>query len=330
MTGAKQSRRCNLLTFFSTILATVLLLIFQRFSPTAAAVPQWRRGGTQEHIDVARGAEAVGHGQGRCEDSLRGGSSRWRRRRGFADGGRGTRVRLALQHAAVGNWYRLGTLRVLPHLLGNSDPDKLREKAAELVKLSAEELLKRQMEIKELMEKFKAPSDAELIKIAIADLNNSSLEDRQRALQELLILVEPIDNANGLLPLIQELGNADEGIRTTSAWVLGKASQDNVLVQNQINGYGALDRLVKMGYSSSGPEAAKALYTISSLIRDNEHGQELFLSENGYAMLQHILSTTNTSVRLQKKVVSLLAYIADFQLNTGKSQAQSLLNHFFI
>lgn len=85
--------------------------------------------------------------------------------------------------------------------------------------------------------------------------------------------------------------------------MLGKASQNNVLVQNQINGYGALDRLVKMGYSSSGPEAAKALYTISSLTRDNEHGQELFLSEKGYAMLQHILSTTNTSVRLQKKVV---------------------------
>ena len=43
------------------------------------------------------------------------------------------------------------------------------------------------------------PSDADLMKIAIADLNNSSisLEDRQRALQELLILVEPIDNANG-------------------------------------------------------------------------------------------------------------------------------------
>ncbi|XP_035821294.1 uncharacterized protein [Zea mays] len=86
---------------------------------------------------------------------------------------------------------------MLQWAIGNSDPDKLREKAAELVKLSAEELLKRQMEIKELMEKFKAPSDAELIKIAIADLNNSSLEDRQRALQELLILVEPIDNANG-------------------------------------------------------------------------------------------------------------------------------------
>ncbi|ONM21433.1 ARM repeat superfamily protein [Zea mays] len=321
MTGAKQSRRCNLLTFFSTILATVLLLIFQRFSPTAAAVPQWRRGGTQEHIDVARGAEAVGHGQGRCEDSLRGGSSRWRRRRGFADGGRGTRVRLALQHAAVGNWYRLGTLRwgqidSKTADAGNSDPDKLREKAAELVKLSAEELLKRQMEIKELMEKFKAPSDAELIKIAIADLNNSSLEDRQRALQELLILVEPIDNAN------------DEGIRTTSAWVLGKASQDNVLVQNQINGYGALDRLVKMGYSSSGPEAAKALYTISSLIRDNEHGQELFLSENGYAMLQALLAVRNLLHLTSADATDLQKFSGlDDSLNALKVQLDELTSH---
>nr|TKW32501.1 hypothetical protein SEVIR_2G172200v2 [Setaria viridis] len=194
------------------------------------------------------------------------------------------------------------------------------------------------MEIKELMEKLKMPSDADLMKIAIADLNNSSvsLEDRQRALQELLVLVEPIDNANdldklgGLLPLIQELNNADEGIRTTSAWVLGKASQNNALVQNQILGYGALERLVNMGYSSSAAEAAKSLYAISSLIRDNEQGQELFLSENGYAMLQHILSTASTNIRLQKKVVSLLAYVADFQLSAGKSQAPFLSNHLFI
>jgi hypothetical protein len=53
--------------------------------------------------------------------------------------------------------------------------------------------------LQELMEKLKMPSDADLMKIAIADLKNSSisLEDRQRALQELLVLVELIDNANG-------------------------------------------------------------------------------------------------------------------------------------
>jgi hsp70-interacting protein len=53
--------------------------------------------------------------------------------------------------------------------------------------------------LQELMDRLHVPSDAELMKIAIADLQNSTLstEDRQRALQELLILVEPIDNANG-------------------------------------------------------------------------------------------------------------------------------------
>lgn len=55
------------------------------------------------------------------------------------------------------------------------------------------------MIMQELMEKLKMPSDTKLMQIAIADLNNSSisLEDRHRALNELLILVEPIDNANG-------------------------------------------------------------------------------------------------------------------------------------
>ncbi|XP_066394072.1 hsp70 nucleotide exchange factor FES1-like isoform X2 [Miscanthus floridulus] len=349
MAGAKQPRRCNLPTLLATISAAALLLFFPRFSPAAAAVEkgrnrssllgeprQWATGKDEAEILAEAEARAGGGGEGLLT----------------RDDGREFASLDSMVQWAIGMGLRL--CGFLPRLLGefvylnpkylqsesiwNSDPDKLREKAAELEWLSAEELLKRQMEIKELMEKLKVPSDAELMKIAIADLNNSSvsLEDCHRALQELLLLVEPIDNANdldklgGLLPLIRELSNADEGIRTTSAWVLGKASQNNVLVQNQILGYGALERLVKMGYSSSSQEAAKALYAISSLIRDNEHGQELFLSENGYAMLQHILSTTRTNVRLQKKVLSLLAYIADFQLNTGKSQAPSLSNHLFI
>ncbi|KAG2573760.1 hypothetical protein PVAP13_7KG275300 [Panicum virgatum] len=51
----------------------------------------------------------------------------------------------------------------------------------------------------ELMEKLKIPSDADLMKSVVDDLKNSSIsmEDRQHALQELLILVEPIDSANG-------------------------------------------------------------------------------------------------------------------------------------
>lgn len=43
-----------------------------------------------------------------------------------------------------------------------------------------------------------------------------------------------LDKLGGLLPVIQELNNANEEIRTTSAWVLGTASQNNELVQNQV------------------------------------------------------------------------------------------------
>uniref|UniRef100_A0ACD5XUC8 Uncharacterized protein n=1 Tax=Avena sativa TaxID=4498 RepID=A0ACD5XUC8_AVESA len=227
---------------------------------------------------------------------------------------------------------------MLQWAIGNSDPGKLKEEAEDVQTLSEDELLKRRVEIKELMEKLKMPSDADLMKIAIADLNNSSisLDDRQRALQELLVLVEPIDNANdldklgGLVAVIQDLNNANEEIRTTSAWILGKACQNNALVQSQILGYGALERLVKMGYSTSAEEAAKAMYAISALIRDNVNGQEAFCSERGSAMLQHILASDSTDVRLQKKAVFLVTDLADFQLNSGNSGLAFLSERVFL
>ncbi|OEL29197.1 hypothetical protein BAE44_0009785 [Dichanthelium oligosanthes] len=210
---------------------------------------------------------------------------------------------------------------MLQWAIGNSDPEKLKAEAADAQKLSADELLKRRQEIKELMEKLKMPSDADLMKIAIGDLKNSSisLEDRQH-----------LDKLGGLLPVIQELNNTNEEIRITSAWVLGTASQNNALVQNQILGYGALAGLVKMGYSTSTEEAAKALYAISALIRNNVNGQEAFHSENGSAMLQHILVSNSIDVRLQKKAVFLVTDLADFQLNSGNPQVPFLSDRLFL
>ncbi|XP_061982154.1 uncharacterized protein LOC133701981 [Populus nigra] len=131
---------------------------------------------------------------------------------------------------------------VLRWVIGHSDPAKLKESAEDVQRLSASELQKRQLEIKELIEKMNMPSDAQLMQIAIDDLNNSSssLEDRQRALQDLLILVEPLDNANdlnkhgGLAIVIQEFNHPDPDIRRLSAWVLGKAYQNNPVVQKQV------------------------------------------------------------------------------------------------
>ncbi|XP_010909422.1 uncharacterized protein [Elaeis guineensis] len=222
---------------------------------------------------------------------------------------------------------------MLEWAIGHSDPVKLKEKANDIQKLSAEELKKRQLEIKELMERLKMPSDAELMQTAISDLNNSSisLEDRQRALNELLILVEPIDNANdldklgGLVAVIQELHHSDPEIRTTSAWILGKAGQNNALVQNQILAYGALTKLMKMVNSSFTEEAIKALYAISSLIRNNKVGQKLFYSEDGNIMLQDIMTNSSMDIHLQKKAVFLVADLADFQLGNADNAELSYL-----
>lgn len=88
---------------------------------------------------------------------------------------------------------------MLQWAIGHSDPVQLKETARDVEKLSPTDLSNRQVEIKQLMDELKTPSDAQLMQVAINDLSNSSLslEDRHRALEELLILVEPIDNANG-------------------------------------------------------------------------------------------------------------------------------------
>lgn len=88
---------------------------------------------------------------------------------------------------------------MLQWAIGHSDPVQLKETARDVEKLSPTDLSNRQVEIKQLMDELKTPSDAQLMQVAINDLSNSSLslEDRHRALAELLILVEPIDNANG-------------------------------------------------------------------------------------------------------------------------------------
>lgn len=223
--------------------------------------------------------------------------------------------------------------------IGHSDPAKLKETAENVQRLSPDKLKKRQMEIKELVERLKMPSDAQLMQIAIDDLNNSSLpsEYHHRALQELLILVEQIDNANdlhklgGLSVIIRELNNPDPEIRTTSAWILGKASQNNPVVQKQVLELGGLAKLMKMVKSSFLEEARKALYAVSALIRNNLDGQELFYAETGDLMLQDILSNSSIDIRLRRKSVSLVADLAECRLQTRNiAELPFFSNHFFL
>nr|XP_027098044.1 uncharacterized protein LOC113717406 isoform X1 [Coffea arabica] len=231
---------------------------------------------------------------------------------------------------------------MLQWAIGHSDPSKLKEAAKDVQHLSPDELKKRHMEIKacqELMEKLKMPSDAQLMRIAIDDLKNSSLpsEDRLRALEELSILVEPIDNANelhklgGLIIVIKQLNHPEQEVRTASALILGKACQNNPVVQKQVLELDALAKLIKMARSEFVEEAIKALLAISALIRNNFVGQELFYAEAGELMIQDILSNSSIDIRIQKKSVLLVADLAECQLENGSNPEPHFFhNHFFL
>ncbi|KAL4585772.1 hypothetical protein LXL04_010398 [Taraxacum kok-saghyz] len=213
---------------------------------------------------------------------------------------------------------------MLQWAIGHSDPAKLELKARDVQQLSTDELQKRQKEIKELVERLETPSDAKLMRIAIDDLNNSSitLDHHLHALEELLILVESIDNANdlhklgGLDSVIQKLNNPNPEIRLSCAWIIGKASQNNPIVQNQVIELGALPKLITMVKSSSiQEEAIKALYAVSAVIRNNQNGLKIFYSQNGDLILQAILTNTTADVRLHKRSVSLIADLAEYHLH---------------
>uniref|UniRef100_A0A1J3JTK7 Hsp70 nucleotide exchange factor fes1 n=1 Tax=Noccaea caerulescens TaxID=107243 RepID=A0A1J3JTK7_NOCCA len=223
--------------------------------------------------------------------------------------------------------------------IGNSDPATLKEAAQDSQKMSLDELQKRQLELKELVEKLKMPSDAKLMQIAISDLNNSSLslEDRHRALQELLILVEPIDNANdlsksgGLKVVAGELNHSDSDVRKLAAWVLGTASQNNPFVQAQVLEIGTLTTLIKMVNSSSAEEAAKALFAVSALIRNNVAGQEMFYAAHGYLMLQDVMRNESLDIKLRRKAVFLVGDLAECQVqNTEKTELPIFSDRLFL
>ena len=131
-----------------------------------------------------------------------------------------------------------------------------------------------------------------------------------------------LNKLGGLLAVTRELNHSDPGIRTVAAWILGKAGQNNPILQqqvcfsfddswniwkgivvlrmmeakqysdvvkcqlSQVLELGVLSRLTNMVKSNSVEEANKALYAVSALIRNNAASQELFYAEAGGCMLQ--------------------------------------------
>ncbi|MCO5599377.1 hypothetical protein L7F22_053479 [Adiantum nelumboides] len=214
---------------------------------------------------------------------------------------------------------------MLQWAIGHSDPATLQGAAQAVQNLTTTELKARRSAIMEAMEALRMPSDTDLMKAAIADLENasSSLEDKRHALQELLELVEPIYNSNdfqklgGLVVVVNELDTKEQDLRTLAAWVLGKASQNNEAVQNQLLELGVIPILMKMARSKSTEEAVKALYALSAVIRNYPVGQEQFYSLEGASLLEDLMKDRSYDIRLRRKSLFLVADLAEQQKESG-------------
>ncbi|GLJ45723.1 hypothetical protein SUGI_0962250 [Cryptomeria japonica] len=128
-----------------------------------------------------------------------------------------------------------------------------------------------------------------------------------------------LNKLGGLSAIVRELYREEEELRTTAAWVLGKASQNNPVVQKQILEIGVLPKLVRMVQSSGSEEAVKALYAVSAVIRNNPDGQAVFSMEGGGLMLQELMRNSSCDIRLRKKSLFLVADLAEHGLETAGS-----------
>ncbi|XP_043726228.1 nucleotide exchange factor SIL1 isoform X3 [Telopea speciosissima] len=181
------------------------------------------------------------------------------------------------------------------------------------------------------------PRKSELEESVVGNENNDNNDDEIEfsggfsSLDGMLQWAIDLNKLGGLAVVILELDNSNPEIRSTSAWIIGKASQNNPVVQKQIIELGALKKLMEMLKSSSAEEAAKVLYAVSALIRGNLDGQELFYAEGGDLILQDMMRNSSIDIRLRRKSVSLLADLAEFQLvKANKQEFPFFSNPFFL
>ncbi|KAJ0409763.1 hypothetical protein ATCC90586_001076 [Pythium insidiosum] len=111
--------------------------------------------------------------------------------------------------------------------------------------------------------------------------------------------------------ITDKLNSTNLPVRAHASWLIGTACKNYKDGQNWAINAGAIPKLVdSLSMSSTGAKAAevqevkkKAIYALASLVRFNERGQRLLLSQHGLDRLGDLLSDTATSVSVKLKAV---------------------------
>lgn len=138
---------------------------------------------------------------------------------------------------------------------------------------------------------FGGPSDADLMKESMSAIVSTDpemdLEARLVAFDNFEQLIENLDNANlmeplGLWqPLISQLAHEEAEMRKMAAWCMGTAVQNNEKSQKRLHAEGGIPPLVELAVKDSETRDVrrKAIYALSSALRNFQDGMDEFVSE---------------------------------------------------
>jgi Nucleotide exchange factor Fes1 len=221
---------------------------------------------------------------------------------------------------------------LLKWALKHSDPESLHKKAQEAkyankVDPDAAERRARAAELLQAVNSM--PTESTLMEEAVLVLHNTSttIEDKLAASEALIVLVEPIDNANDLLQitnatakLVYLLGSAPV-LEAAAARVLAVAASNNDLFSNELikRHPDVILRLVQLLSASADDTVAAAVFAVGQLLRNSGHARSLGKQAALYEVLiTMIRGGIQVSERSRKKAMTLAGDLVLLQNNNDE------------
>lgn len=152
------------------------------------------------------------------------------------------------------------------------------------------------------------------IKDALDEGQESSVEEKERMLDELLELVESIDQAKdlstigGLQTLLQVLDSGVPSLQWRAAEVIATCAQNNPEVQENFFSGGVMDPIWRLMDSEDDACVVKALLAVSCLIRGSSQVHSYFTEHHGVSKLIDIVHQRGGDDKILRKCLQILRY----------------------
>jgi hypothetical protein len=176
-----------------------------------------------------------------------------------------------------------------------------------------------QPDMKALNQLFGGIDEPTLMKQSLLVVENPELklEDREVALENFEMLIENLDNANNienmkmwpsLIKLLDD--SAPTSLKTITCSIIGIAVQNNTTCQEHLLKHPeGVEKLIKILTSESDVSLKlKALFAISSLVRNNSNALRFFNKLDGWTAFEE-LKTKNENPKVDIRILSVLSSV---------------------